>query len=83
MGLAQFIPIVTASGLIETTLGPLILAGLGFTMLVVGIPFLIHGILVLTQVRAVEKAVEAPTALVIESPWNTRPGPRRTVLLRF
>jgi len=81
VGLAQLIPIVTASGLIETAVAPLVMAGMGFTLLVVGIPFLIHGILVLKQVRAAEAA--APTARLVEPRWAPHDGLERSVLLRF
>lgn len=81
VGLARFIPIVTATGLIETAVAPLVLAGVGLTLLVVGIPFLIHGILVLKQVRAAEDA-GAPVALA-DPRWAPHEGLERSVLLRF
>lgn len=81
VGLAQFIPIVTATGLIETAVVPLVLAGVGLTLLVVGIPFLIHGIVVLKQVRAAEQA--APTAALVDARWAPHAGLEQSVLLRF
>ncbi len=81
VGLARFIPIVTATGLIETAVAPLVMAGFGLTLLVVGIPFLIHGILVLKAVRAAEEA--APTAALVDPRWTPHAGLERSVLLRF
>lgn len=82
VGLAQLIPIMTASGLIETAIAPLVLAGVGMTLLVVGIPFLIHGIVVLKAVRSAE-ATAAPTALWVDPRWAPLEGPRQSVLFRF
>jgi len=79
IGMAKLMPIVAEfGGLVTAAVGPLILAGVGLTLLFVGIPLLIHGLKALKAVQSAEPA--AATTAALHS--DTR-EPSRVVLLRF
>lgn len=79
IGMAKLMPIVAEfGGLVTAAVGPLILAGLGLTLLFVGIPFLIHGLKALKAVRAAEQ-----TAMTAAEPLSSAHSVRRVVILRF
>ncbi len=92
VGMARLIPIVTeAAGLVTIATNPLLLMGLGLTLLIVGIAFLAHGVEVLQVVRAMEEQAAKPAAEWSEpagGSWTAWRGsqagaPRATVVLRF
>jgi len=92
VGMAKLIPIVTeAAGLVTAATNPLLLMGVGLTLLITGIAFLVHGVEVLKVVREMEEQAGQPTARAngpVRGPWTawsgSQPGsPQTTVLLRF
>jgi len=88
VGMAKLIPIVTdAAGLVTAATNPLLLMGLGLTLLITGIALLVHGVEVLKAVRAMEEQA-VPTALRDRGAGGAWGGsraatPRTTVLVRF
>lgn len=92
VGMAKLIPIVTeAAGLVTAATNPLLLLGVGLTLLITGIAFLVHGVEVLKVVRDMEERAAQPSARSGEparGPWTSWSGsspgtPQATVLLRF
>jgi len=85
VGMARLAPIVAEySGLVTAAVGPLVMAGVGLTLLFVGVPLLIHGIKALKAVRAAEQQGGAVSALWRDDPLGPAPlRIRQTVLLRF
>lgn len=82
-GMAQLAPTLAEyGGLVTAAVGPLVLAGVGLTLLFVGIPLLIHGIETLKVVRAAEQDG-------VGMAWHdVAGGPhvssiRQTILVRF
>jgi len=76
IGMARLMPIVAEfGGLVTAAVGPLVLAGVGLTLLFVGIPFFIHGLKALKALRESEQ----PAITAIDG-FTT---PTRVVLLRF
>ncbi len=78
VGLGGLLPIVIeASGLVTTAVGPLVLVGLGLTLLITGIPLLIHGVKVLQAVRDAEDAAAAGSARAgsWQVAWQAPPAP--------
>ena len=77
IGMAKLMPVVAEfGGLVTAAVGPLILAGVGLTLLFVGIPFLIHGLKALKVVRAAETTA-------VSSSQSDLGEVRRVILLRF
>jgi hypothetical protein len=85
VGLGRFLPIVLeASGLVTTAVGPLVLVGLGLTLMVTGIPLLIHGVKVLQAVRDAEDAAATARAEPWQLAWQAPPAPMSgSLTIRF
>lgn len=80
VGLADFFPIVSdAGGLITAAVDPLIMIGLGFTLLFTGVAFLVHGIKTLKIVKLNEEATAAAAERWRDPAVGLRSTPRQTV----
>ncbi len=60
VGMSKFMPIVLdASGLVTAAVSPMVMIGVGLTLLITGIAFLVHGVQVLKVVKKAEEDAQA------------------------